>query len=270
MSKVEFNMCQKMDRGTNRKWTDVLLQLNTYENKPEPACSNKLSIRGTVRALDAQFYTKQRHGREQHNVKQSRNAPVIKTKVHNLNLDCVKPQRAGVIIYTIINGSTYFGLGLDSKTHDLTDFGGGVIYKTDENVVRGALREFEEETLEIFDTITPTDIKECPVIYDDNNLIVFIHMNVDPDTTCFAFNEKYKQVMNSYPPPISSGKSTFGTSTRTPSGCIGRRRKRYEPEVCGITWLSWEDFQKSIKEKGIMFSRVQRFLNRAEDFSYLL
>lgn len=249
-----------MDHSPNRKGTDVWRQSNTSENKPETVCSKTLSIRGNVRALDALYYTKQRHGqrnrhgREQHNVKQSRNTPVIKTKVGNLNLDCVKPQRAGVIIYTIINGSTYFGLGLDSKTHDLTDFGGGVIYKTDENVIKGALREFEEETLEIFDPITPTDIKECPVIYDDNNLIVFIHMNVDPDTTCFAFNEKYKQVMNACPPTISSG----------------RRRKRYEPEVCGITWLSWEDFQKCIKEKGIMFSRVQRFLNRAEDFSYLL
>lgn len=263
MSKVEFAICQKMDHTVNKRMSDTWRQTTTPDNKSEAVCSKTLATRGNVRALDAHYYTKLRHGqkgrhgRENSDYKygkQSRHSPVIKTIVQNLNLDCVKPQRAGVIIYTIINGSTYFGLGLDSKTHDLTDFGGGVIYKTDGDVIKGALRELEEETLEIFDPISPQDIRQCPVIYDDNNLIVFVHMNVDPDTTCFAFNEKYKQVINACPPSIPTGK----------------RRKRYEPEVCGITWLSWEDFQRSIKEKGIMFSRVQRFLNRAEDFSYLL
>lgn len=265
MSKVEFAICPKMDHSANRRMSDTWRRTNAPENKSEAVavCSKTLYTCGNVRLLDAEYYNKLRygqkgrHGRDNNNGKygkQSRHSPVIKTIVQNLNLECVKPQRAGVIIYTIINGSTYFGLGLDSRTHDLTDFGGGVIYKTDGDVIKGALREFFEETLEIFDPISPQDIRQCPVIYDDNNLIVFVHMNVDPDTTCLAFNEKYKQVINSFHSLIPTNK----------------RRKIYEPEVCGITWLSWEDFQRSIKEKGIMFSRVQRFLNNAEDFSYLL
>jgi hypothetical protein len=229
--------------------------------------------RGSVRVLDEKYYTKSKHlshgrnGREHiingnyHNDSHmrtinnriTRKMPVIKTTVQNLNLEYVKPQRAGIIIYTVINGSIYFGLGLDAKTHDLTDFGGGVIYKKDINVIRGAIREFEEETLEIFDTITVDDLKQCPVIYDNNNLIIFVHMDLDPDETCRAFHLKYKQITDS-------------NSTFFPDG----KKKIKDPEVCGITWLTWEEFQQSINEKGIMFSRVQRFLSRAEDFSYLL
>lgn len=214
--------------------------------------------RGCVRALEERYYKPRSTSKSQtgylenqsqrYNKRVGRHKPVIKTTIQNLNLECVKPQRAGVIIYTVINGAIYFCLGLDSKTHDLTDFGGGVVYKTDGNVVSGALREFTEETLDIFETITIEDIKQCPVIYDENNLIIFIHMNIDPDTTCFVFHEKYKKIV-------------AGSNTK---------RKYREPEVCGFTWLTWEEFQHSIKEKGIMFSRVQRFLSRADDFSYLL
>ena len=76
--------------------------------------------------------------------------PVIKTFVSNVNLSRIRPRRAGVIIYTVSNGRLYFAMGLDSNTHDLTDFGGTVEYETDENAVKGALREFSEETLGIF------------------------------------------------------------------------------------------------------------------------
>lgn len=176
--------------------------------------------------------------------------PVIKTTVQNLDLECVCPQRAGIIIYTTVGESTYIGLGLDSRTHDLTDFGGGVIYKTDVNVVRGALREFDEETLSIFETIAHDSIKHCPVIYDNNNLIIFVRINTHPDVVSKIFNEQYNRIIEM-------------------RKCSSPRKHR-DPEVCGITWLTWEEFQHSIKEKGIMFTRVQRFLAKADDFSYLL
>lgn len=219
----------------------------------------RVPTRGTVRAFDEKYYAREKfvsRGRTGHETprgtmrtsdqKQMR-SPVIKTTVQNLNLDCVKPQRAGVIIYTVIDGATYFGLGLDAKTHDLTDFGGTIYYQYDPDVITGALREFQEETLEIFDPLTREDIKQCPVIYDDSNLIIFVHLQVDPDSACRIFNQKYKSIAHS-----------------------GNPNKRNVPEVCGITWLTWEEFQQSINEKGVMFFRVQRFLSRADDFSYLL
>jgi len=169
--------------------------------------------------------------------------PVIKTSVKNLNLEHVKPQRAGVIIYTVYGGATFFCMGLDSRTHDLTDFGGTVKYKTDTDSVNGALREFKEETLDIFETVSPEDIQNCPVLYDKDNMIIFVNMAIDPDETCVIFNEKYQKT-------IENDKPT--------------------PEVCGLTWLSWGDFKKCIKEEGILFSRVRKFLSRSGDFSFLL
>ena len=183
--------------------------------------------------------------------KNNRSVSVIKTTVANLDLQHVLPQRAGIIMYTSVDGAIYFGLGLDSRTHDLTDFGGRIYYPSDKDVVQGALREFREETLDIFETIKREDIMKCPVIYDDNNLIIFVHINIDPNLVCKVFNLKYEQTISSC------------------ENAVGRKNKRY-PEVCGITWLSWEEFQHSINSKDIMFSRVRKFLTRANDFSYLL
>jgi len=217
---------------------------NNYERKKGYSLDDVASTKNVPKTIGSRSLP------EGGGVSRTRKFPVIKTTVQSLNLECVKPQRAGVIIYTVVEGATYFGLGLDSRTHDLTDFGGGVIYKKDHNVIRGALREFEEETLQIFEKIIPEDIKKCPVIYDELNLIIFIHMDIDPNSVCYNFNIRYNNIIE--------------------MNNTGTKKKIRDPEVCGITWLNWEDFQKAIKNEGIMFSRVQRFLNRAEDFSYLL
>jgi hypothetical protein len=170
-----------------------------------------------------------------------RNNIPIKTKVRDINLECVRPERAGIILYTKIDGAVHMGLCVDAKSHDLTDAGGRV-NESDLNVIQGAIREFEEETLEIFDPIEFDMIKDCPVIYDDQNLIIFMHINVDPNVVSKAFHESY---------------------LRTP------KRRNY-PEVCGITWITWEDFQYCLNQNGILYSRVQRFLKQVGDFSYLL
>lgn len=214
--------------------------------------------RGSIRAFDSHYYNRNKRkykGADKpktHNNAGKYHGAVIKTLVKNLNLDYVKPQRAGIILYTTVNDAVYFGFGLDSRTHDLTDFAGGVVYKTDGDCINGALREFDEETLSIFDPISVESLADCPVIYDSNNLIIFMHINIHPDTVSFVFNEKYKKVIASE------------------SFVEGKKRRKREPEVCGITWLTWEEFQSSIRTKGIMFSRVQRFLLRADNFSYLL
>lgn len=168
---------------------------------------------------------------------------VIKTNIKNISLENVKPKRAGVILYTVHNDNIFIGLGLDAKTHDLTDFGGTVHYPTDKDVITGALREFDEETLSIFNVPTETEIDSCPVLYDNANLIIFLHININPDQISKTFNEKYYQTIN------------YTNSV---------------PEVCGITWITWEEFQHNITTKSILFSRVRKFLCRAGDFSYLL
>lgn len=168
----------------------------------------------------------------------------IKTKIRNLDLECVKPERAGVVLYTVNNGVVYFGWGMDSKSHDITDFGGRVVYETDKNVIQGALREFTEETLEIFEPLTIEEIQDCPVVYNGKNLIIFIHVKLDPNEVSRVFNKKFIDIISANP--------------------------EAEPEVCAIAWLTWGDFQRSISNNGAMFYRVRHFLNHVGDFSYLL
>ncbi len=199
------------------------------------------------------------HGVEHINFKKykyNKKPTVFKTTVKNLDLQCVKPQRAGIILYTIHNGNVYFALGLDSKSHDLTDFGGHIVYQYDENVVCGALREFNEETLEMFDDVKYDDIQDCPVIYDEKNLIIFMHVICDPDVVCRSFNSYYDKQSHNIVNTIQKSQKNS--------------KKKTESEVCGITWLTWEDFKYSINNDGILFSRIQRFLQNAGDFSYLL
>lgn len=170
---------------------------------------------------------------------------VIKTLVKELDHANVKPQRAGVIPYVVYNGVTYFGLGLDAQTHDLTDFAGSVFYQNDKTAVNGALREFKEETLDIFQDFDIQDIQDCRVIYDPMNLIIFIHLDVHPDEVSAAMSKRYAEI----------------TSTAS---------NAWAPEVCGITWLTCEEFQRSIHEHGTLFTRVRKFLARAENFIDLL
>jgi hypothetical protein len=135
-------------------------------------------------------------------------------------------------------------MGVDSQSHDLTDFGGGVSYGKDGDAVTGALREFREETLAIFPTLTPSDVESCPVLYNHCNLILFLRTDLSPVAISRAFLTRYQKV-------VEAGEEV--------------------PEVCGITWLTWDEFQGAIHlEESPMFYRVQRFLSRCGEFGHLL
>jgi hypothetical protein len=168
------------------------------------------------------------------------------TRVSKLNLNTVRPQRGGIIIYTVFEGVLYYGVCIDATTHDITDAGGSIDYRTDKTVVHGAIREFEEETGEIFEPITVGKIKSCPVIYDDKNLIIFMHVNVDPNEVSRKFNERYKILHEQ----------------RMQEAKQSGRRPHDLPEVCGITWLSQESMQQSINKRGVFYSRVRKFLSQ--------
>lgn len=217
--------------------------------------SSHIHMRGPIRALEVQYYNKfrRKYSRQMRMPINKSQTNVIKTTVQNLNLDCVRPQRAGVILYSVVNGAVYIGLGLDSRTHELTDFAGNIVYKFDGTCVNGGLREFDEETLSIFDPLTLSDVSQCPVIYDNRNLVIFLHIDIDPETISSAFNRKYEQVAANMKPSLNA-----------------KKQRHSEPEVCGITWLTWEEFQNSIQNRGILYSRVQRFLAAAGDFGHLL
>ena len=163
-------------------------------------------------------------------------------KITNFN----RPNRGGIIPYIICNGVLYFGLAVDTKTHDLTDAGGAIDYSVDKTAVRGCIREFSEETLNIFETVTEEHLQSCPVVYDEKNIIIFMHIGVDPNEVSCKLVERYKSIFDER------------------SKSIRQRGKKLSslPEVCGITWLTTESFENSLRTPGIMYSRVRKFLSR--------
>lgn len=125
-----------------------------------------------------------------------------------VNWSNVKPGRAGVIVYTdvILKNKTsarYFFLGEDTATGELTDFGGGVQYKSGESIIQAALRELAEESLCCFGKITKESIDESTVVYDNNMAIFFIPVNVDRhsvihdfhNTVLYAFRPEVKGIV---------------------------------------------------------------------------
>lgn len=188
--------------------------------------------------------------------------PIQKEYLKNVNIEDLKPQRAGVIMYTYFENKIYFGMGYDAKSHDVTDFGGGVIYKKDGNAITGALREFSEETLHIFNVLKIDEIIESLVLYDNENLVIFLNLNVNPDEVCEKFKIKYDDVLEKNKKKRQDILDNNGSKTSF--------KKVKDPEVCCITWYTWHEFIKIYKKPGIVFSRLQKFLYHAGEFmSYL-
>lgn len=164
--------------------------------------------------------------------------------------DSHKMRRVGVIMYTVYNDRVYFGLGLDAGSHDLSDFGGSK--KTaGESSLKGALREFTEETLKIFDPIDVRELDDCLVVHSERDLIVFARLDVDPQEVCDAYLTKYAEIMKH-------------------KGDIRFSMVWGEPEMCAIVWLTWGELQHSIRCPGIMYERIRLFLEAAGDFSKYL
>lgn len=161
----------------------------------------------------------------------------MKMRVKNLNTSRITSKRVGVIVYTTIDGVVYFGMGLDNTYHELTDFGGSILW-TDTDAIHGALREFHEETLGSFGTISINQVQDCPVVFDESNLIIFINVLVDLLTVGDEFR-------------------------RRASLCE-------KPEICNLIWLTYDEFKQAIRDNKIMYERVRNFLRGVGDISYLL
>jgi len=100
--------------------------------------------------------------------------------IKNIDFMTFRPKRSGVIVYTKYKKSTHFISGIDNESGDVTNFAGGVSYKNkNENGLIGGLREFSEESLGIFGYISVDEIKNCLAVYDQNDLIIFIPLNIN-------------------------------------------------------------------------------------------
>jgi hypothetical protein len=85
--------------------------------------------------------------------------------IYSQDLDHEKktPVRAGVIPFTVRDHRLHFLLGIDRRTRELTDFGGGV--KNTETMLDAAFRELLEESCKIFGgSVTKEHLKESPAV----------------------------------------------------------------------------------------------------------
>jgi len=161
---------------------------------------------------------------------------IIIVKVKDFNIK-IRPQRAGVIIYTYHNDKLYFGFGVDSIYHELTDFGGH-LDKEDESAITGALRELKEESLKIFN-YQFNDIINDLITYDDQMVIIF----VKTDLTKEEINKQFKLKL----------------------------KTARKPEVNDIKWLSIDELKKELNNNhSKIYNRVKNHLLKSGDFYKLL
>ena len=100
--------------------------------------------------------------------------------IYNADVLDIHATRAGVIPYTIDKtGNLHFLLGIDKKTRELTDFGGGI--KKYETVVEGALRELHEESCHIFiDEITESSLEKSTILVSNRKDAVLFLVYISP------------------------------------------------------------------------------------------
>lgn len=113
-------------------------------------------------------------------------SPSLCLKITDIDLNLIRPRRAGVIVSVWWEGIRYFCFGKDWDSGEMTDFGGSVMYKKrhgrkkDKNVITGALREFEEETLRVFGTISEQTILNGQnlCLLNQDTLVIFVSFQI--------------------------------------------------------------------------------------------
>lgn len=154
---------------------------------------------------------------------------------------CRQISRAGCIFYTYdsLTGEYQFCFGRDTKSKELTDFGGQ--RNRGENLAACAGREATEESLGVFGQIFPEFVLNFSALYNKGMYISFIRVSGRPDdihrATTYSFNEMHKELVERTGRPL---------------------------EVCSIHWLSLEELKESLgdspKPGYNIYNKVRRFL----------
>lgn len=114
----------------------------------------------------------------------------MRNKAKDIPENCLHSiRRAGIVVITRYKKQSWFGFGIDRKSGDFSDFGGAKI-KKDIDIFETALREFHEESLEVFGTLKREDIENCWAVYDKKNLIIFVPLMTSPKKVIKNFKTK--------------------------------------------------------------------------------
>ncbi len=179
-------------------------------------------------------------------------SPVKTQRVQNIDWTRYRPSRAGIIVY-YRNPTTqqlHFCMGIDRQYGDMSDFGGGVIYRKDGTALSGALREFDEESLKVFGSFTPQDLSSCLAVYNNDLVIIFVPIKTYLENINVKFQQQVNQEQDS-----SNDKLHIK-----------------EPEMSSLVWLTQEQFHKAIHSSSqpALYSRVKNLLKSAGNFFRLL
>ncbi len=170
----------------------------------------------------------------------------------------IKSARASVLPYVIKNNDgrrkIYFLLGIDRETGDITDLGGGV--KRDEFSLEAGLREFREESDEIFGNIYdhPNDYMRNIALSSHDMCVLFVPLAVEWYDEAILLFEKRK-------------------TEPFPTDGNGNGKKKSHCEIERLIWIDEDSFLNMIESRSgscqlpdvsnhQIWSRIQKFYRR--------
>lgn len=170
--------------------------------------------------------------------------------LYGRDLETDKIMRGGVIPYTVFNGKIHFLLGIDWRTRDLTDFGGGI--KAAESVLEGTLRELTEETCQLFGKTTDElellrkRLIASPVIVNSTKTAVIFILRVEPKW-------------------VEQAENKFVENQK------GLKNKKYN-ELIGIKWIEQHTFRQIAynRKNQCMWRRIQNIIRENSNWDSLL
>lgn len=163
-------------------------------------------------------------------------------------LSQIKTSRASVIPYIIINNNIHYLLGIDRKSNDITDIGGGV--KRHEYSLSGAKRELNEETIGLLynNLDDPLILHKSIAIYDDKFKLSSIFLPVGL--------EVYDKIVEDFQLRIN------------------KSDKKMNNEMSQLLWIDNDQMNHLLFEKGSidnlsMWKRIRLFYSKAIDTNFV-
>jgi hypothetical protein len=109
---------------------------------------------------------------------------IVRDIPQDLLLGC---SRAGIVPYKIEGNDIIFSFGIDRKSGEVSNFAGSPLHN--EECLKGAVREFSEETLNAFGKFNINKLENCLAIYHEREIIIFLHCQWNLTQVLAIFNQ---------------------------------------------------------------------------------
>lgn len=171
-------------------------------------------------------------------------------------------KRGGIVPYTEQHLPSnrlvkLYCLGLDYISGDITEFSGKIDKMNDRDIIDTALREFQEETGNVFPPITREDLiaQNADVLYDNLALIVFVRVDVDMMDIVDHYDnyiqkkiarfEEWKQV---HPrEPFTTKTYVIPRKTRK----LSTEESALNPEISTLIWLTESQLRTALEQNNV-------------------